>query len=553
MERQVNGWMVDMIICYTDANRAINLRWRDENKVRQEKTIEDFEPYFFINNLETEYNSYTISTSIGGKRVKLTYPFKYETGDWRSLQGTLLKKVKVLKAGDVKTARKMWRNTYEADVPFHYRYCIDNVNEVTNTNLRKWYWDMEWINKDPEHGDAITAIVVYDNYTEKFTTLTWLPNESSEKEMLEQFINLIQTQDPDMLISWFGSFADLPKLIERLDYNDIDPRGLSPYNDVKGCSFGKVSKYIHNYSQIEQPIRGRITLDLNVAFERQWTDSQRGTLPSLALDYVSELVLGQKKLVSEKFPDKNEFFRRGWLEDRETYLEYALIDVDLIKRLDDEMGLSDGILALQSLLNAPFDACFYVTNMATIYFMRNANWIAPTGDKSMIKEKYEGAMIYNPLQNKTNGLHIGVAAFDFAGLYPSMMLSRNISFETKSAKPTEFACNLATPRDFSITDEKKMVYYKTDKLGLLPRSVLELKTLRDEYKRKMKKAKADGNKKEYTKWFNNQMAAKRLMASFYGVIAKQGFGWSDVQLAASITASAREAIRTAAFKVQEME
>ena len=542
-----------MIICYTDANRAINLRWRDENNNRQEKTIEDFEPYFFINDLETEYATYTISTTIARKRVKLTYPFKYETGDWRNLQGTLLKKVKVLKAGDVKTARKMWRKTYEADVPFHYRYCIDNVDKVINTNLRKWYWDMEWLNNDMDYGDAITAIVVYDNYTEKFTTLTWLPNESSEKIMLEQFIHLIQNQDPDMLISWFGSFADLPKLIERLDHNDIDPRRLSPYNDVKGCSFGYVSKYIHNYSKIEQPIRGRITLDLNVAFERQWNDSQRGTLPSLALDYVSETVLGEKKLVSKKFPDKNEFFRRGWLEDRQTYLEYALIDVDLIKRLDDEMGLSDGILSLQSLLNAPFDACFYVTNMATIYFMRNAEWIAPTGDKSVIREEYEGAMIYNPLQNKTNGLHIGVAAFDFAGLYPSMMLARNISFETKSARPTEFACNLATPRDFSITDEKKMVYYKTDKLGLLPRSVLELKTLRDEYKSKMNKAKADGDKKEYTKWFNNQMAAKRLMASFYGVVAKQGFGWSDVQLAASITASAREAIRTAAFKVQEME
>ena len=36
-------------------------------------------------------------------------------------------------------------------------------------------------------------------------------------------------------------------------------------------------------------------------------------------------------------------------------------------------------------------------------------------------------------------------------------------------------------------------------------------------------------------------------------IAKQGFGWADVTLAASITASAREAIRAAAFKVQEME
>ena len=541
-----------MIICYTDANRAINLRWRDENKVRQEKTIEDFEPYFFINELETEFNSYTITQTINNKRVKLTYPFKYETGDWKDLEGRSLKKVIVLKPGDIKTARKLWPKTYEADVPFHYRYCIDNIDKVINTNLRKWYWDMEWITNDPEHGDAITAIVIYDNYTEEYTTLTWLPDKGSEKKMLEQFMNLVKTQDPDMLITWFGSFADLPKLIERLDYNDIDPRGLSPYNDVKGCSFGKVSKNIKRYSEVEQPIRGRITLDLNLAFERQWLDSQRGTLPSLALDYVSELVLGEKKLISEKFPDKNEFFRRGWLEDNETYLEYARIDVELIKRLDDEMALSDGILALQSLLNAPFDACFYVTNMSTIYFMRNADWIAPTGDKSRIKEKYQGAMIYNPLDNKTNGLHIGVAAFDFAGLYPSMMLARNISFETKSAKPTEFAVNLATPRDFSISDENKMVYYKTDKLGLLPRSVLELKTLRNEYKRKMKKAKEEGNQKEYIKWFNNQMAAKRLMASFYGVLAKNGYGWSDIQLAASITASAREAIRSVAFKVMEM-
>ena len=49
------------------------------------------------------------------------------------------------------------------------------------------------------------------------------------------------------------------------------------------------------------------------------------------------------------------------------------------------------------------------------------------------------------------------------------------------------------------------------------------------------------------------MAVKRLMASFYGVLAFQGFGWADVDLAASITASAREAIRLAAFKAKELE
>jgi len=94
-----------------------------------------------------------------------------------------------------------------------------------------------------------------------------------------------------------------------------------------------------------------------------------------------------------------------------------------------------------------------------------------------------------------------------------------------------------------------MRYYNSNELGLLPKAVLELKELRNEYKMKMKESES---KSEYVKWNNNQLAVKRLMASFYGIIAYQGFGWADVDLAASITASAREAIRIAAFKVREL-
>ena len=556
-----------MIICYTDANRAINLRWRDEEGNRQESTITDFDPYFYIYALEDEPEAYTTSVSVNGKRIKLEYPFRYEEGEWYNLQKKKLKKVKVLKPDDVKYARKMWPKTYEGDVPFTNRYCVDNLNEIKEYNLRKWYWDMEWLNDDPNEGDAITAIVVYDNYDDKYIVYTWNPylNEDkfpeynnnsviftfhSEFEMLRGFMKQIQECDPDMLISWFGSKFDLPKLIHRLHYRGIDPRGLSPYNDVKGVEGGEISNYVDNYSPIGQPIRGRIVLNLDLAFERQWNDSQRGTLPSLALDFVSELVLGAKKLVSPKFPDKNEFFRRGWLEDTKNYLEYARVDVELLKRLDDEMVLSEGVLALQRLLVAPFDACFYASNMGSIYFMRNAWWKAPTGDKSKMREAYDGALIYEPKEYGTQGLYQNVAAFDFAGLYPSMMIARNISWETRSPTPTEFKVNISTPRDLSPIKEEKWVYFKTDELGLLPRSVLELKTLRDEYKRRKKNATTDAEK---LNWDNNQLAVKRLMASFYGVLAYQGFGWADVTLAASITASAREATRLAAFTAQEME
>ena len=559
-----------MIIANT--KEGIFLRWRDEEKevVEEEIPYADFSPYFFIRSAD-----YADDNSTGLIPVKEGYRGKegimvqlyFEQGDWKNLEGEQLTKItwSPSKTGKTEAGAMTHKvkthyhdrdiQTYEADVQHHYRYAVDELETMPEYNLRKWYWDMEWM-QGGEHDGAITAIVVYDNYDDEYYTLTWQPDsDESERTVLERFILMITEKDPDMLISWFGWKFDLPKLIERLQVNGIDPRLLSPIQEVKGVEWDikgrKVilkNKQIENYSPIAQPIKGRICVPLDLAFERQWNDAQRGTLPSLSLDYVSESVLGEKKLVSEKFPDKNEFFRRGWQEDSETYLEYAVKDVELIKRIDDENFTTEAILSLQRLLIAPFDACFYASNMGGIYFMRNASWKAPTGRKGD-RVEYDGAMVYDPLSEATNGLHLGVAAFDFAGLYPSMMIARNISWETKSATITEFGVNLKTPKDFSEIKDHDMRYYKTDSLGLLPKAVLELKQLRNEYKVKMKESES---KSEYVKWNNNQLAVKRLMASFYGIIAYQGFGWADVDLAASITASAREAIRIAAFKVREL-
>jgi DNA polymerase elongation subunit (family B) len=103
------------------------------------------------------------------------------------------------------------------------------------------------------------------------------------------------------------------------------------------------------------------------------------------------------------------------------------------------------------------------------------------------------------------------------------------------------------PKDFSESDEKDMRYYQTDKLGILPKSLLELQELREEYKSRMR-----SDPDNYIIWNNNQLAVKRLMASFYGITAYQGFSWYDLDIAASITASAREAIRLAAKEVRNL-
>ena len=553
-----------MIISNKNGN-TIYKSWRENGKRKSEEL--EFRPYFYVLEDEVERNYYPLNKYTNGR-------FEYEDGDWKSLEGEPLKRVYVEKSYDINSARQLFTKTYEADVPYTFRYAVDEVNEMPEYNMRKWYWDMEW-QQGGEYDGCITTIVVYDNYNKKYTQFTWFPeghpfyvssqridyNEETkhntyvcrdEKFMLEVFMGFMIAKDPDMLIAWFGLKFDLPKLLDRACALGLNPLVMSPYHKIdgvkqlkKGCSF----KRQDGYSPIEQPIGGRLTLNLDLAFERQWNDSQRGTLPSLSLDYVSKILFDEGKVMETKFEDPNEFYRRAWLEDTEAYLHYALVDVELLVRIDESNYCSEAIISLQRLLKAPFKACFYASHMGSIYFMRNAWWKAPTGIKSADRREYQGAMIYDPLSENTNGLHLNVAAFDFAGLYPSMMVARNISWETKSQTPTEFGVNILTPRDFSEVEGEQMHYYRTDELGLLPKAVLELKELRNDYKKRMKNSEGD----EYVKWYNNQMAVKRLMASFYGVLAFQGFGWADVDLAASITASAREAIRLAAFKAKELE
>ena len=550
-----------MIISRTNVGDKIYLSWR-ENGEKKHETV-SFAPYFYVDEDSREPTSYKATKYI-------TRDFEYIRGDWVNLEGNKLKKVVVESSFDISRAKGMFKRTYEADVPFHFRYAVDNIDDMPEYDLRKWYWDMEW-QQGGEHHDKITTIVMYDNFDKQYYQWAWFPQEKfveqkqhtsfhylvfdNEKDMLENFMTCMVVKDPDMLIAWFGNFADIPKLLDRACSLGLNPNIMSPYGSIKGVKKAKKGHTFayadKGFNPIEQPIGGRITLSLDLAFERQWNDSQRGTLPSLALDYIGELALNKKKLVSKKFSDTNEFYRRAWLEDTETYLAYAIKDVELIVELDEKNYCSDAIVSLQRLLKAPFDACFYASHMGSIYFMRNAWWKAPTGERVEKRQEYQGAMIYDPLSEKTNGLHFNVAAFDFAGLYPSMMIARNISWETISQEPTDFAVNILTPRDFSEVSHKEMVYFKTDKMGLLPKAVLELKELRNDYKAKMKEARGKPNG-EYMKWHNNQMAVKRLMASFYGIVAFQGFGWANVTLAASITASAREAIRLAAFKAREL-
>ena len=96
---------------------------------------------------------------------------------------------------------------------------------------------------------------------------------------------------------------------------------------------------------------------------------------------------------------------------------------------------------------------------------------------------------------------------------------------------------------------KPDIHFDKNKVGLLPQAVLEMMELRTEYKRLMKEATTEEDKR---KWNSAQMATKRAVNAFYGILAKDGYAWGDMEMAKSITASARRAMRLTAFKAQEL-
>ena len=553
---------------------SIYLRYRNEKNERIEKVVRDYAPYFYIRYLDWAKHFDTKPahkfrvTNKWGKSTTYYLGFK-ESDDWRNLQNERLVRVNYGKASyrwNVMTGlENEGIEIFQGDVDIKRTYCVDRMNEIETYNLRKWHLDIE-TQVGGKYDKCVTVISLYDNYTDQHTVMTWFPQDvtftdkdwlevyADEREMLYALINKMQEQDPDMIIGWYVLGFDIPHIIKRMCALSINPNLMSPMNEIKRVSrtYNQAKEpvgwklNVDKFYNSDQPIKGRLTFCLMDRFERLWTDSQLGTLSSLKLDDCAKLVLdGDGKVTSAKFDDV-EFYERSWLEDTDVYLEYAYVDVELTKRIDEKMNISENSLALQELMVCPFECTYHNSQMGGIYFMRNAWWIPPTGKKGT-KEKYEAAFVINPKHEGTNGLYENIAVFDFKSLYPSMMASVNISWETK--RNVGYPVWYDMPKTLKEFEGEPDIYYETDSYGLLPKAVMDMMELRDNYKARRKNAKTE---EEYRKWDSAQMATKRAVNAFYGILAKDGYAWGDMEMAKSITASARFAMRSVAFKAQEL-
>ena len=518
-------------------NPIIYTRHRDSEGNLIENNIRDFKPYFWIPANVGDFRK---------RRLLVRYPGTVITDETAvGLDGTPLIKVETDSPFDIMSMRQEFDKTFEGDVRFTDRWLIDNVPVMPEWKPRKWWFDIEC-----DTGDTpfTTVIAVIDSDLDKPVVFAWADERTncsygdpglgihrtrtvrgieydldiygSESDLHEAFVEFLQKRDPDMMIAHAGSFFDIPHLLQRIP----NPQRLSPVGQIRRMKRGK-----DRYDPTDQPIVGRWQFDTaaqaasGTGFERVWKDSGGGQLPSLKLNDIAETVgLGSK--LTEEIEGMD--VHNGWYEYWDDFVDYCLLDTHLLRGIDEARNVTDFYIGMVRLCGVSLPSACNVTNFARGLLSRRTDKKAASRFKAGDIDKLKGAEVG---LNCITGLHEGVAVVDYKGLYPSIILGSNQSYETQRDGPGE-----------NIIQLENGSYWDQSKQGLLPSVVEYLFEYRSTCKQRMREASTP---EERAAWNTTQMAVKRVMASLYGMCAHIGYGWADGDIAHTITQEGRRCIR----------
>lgn len=335
------------------------------------------------------------------------------------------------------------------------------------------------------------------------------PISGSEKDIITEFSKLIQIEDPDVITGYNIDNYDIKKIIERAKVNNIQ-------DEIK---WGRAYDVPRIISEQFWRVKGRLIVDA-------WWSAKKELRPKQeTLNAVAMQVLGESKLdVNPKYMDDE------WKNNREKVIEYCIKDAELALRILLSIGtLRKGMdLAAVSMLPVGDVLTSGTSTLVDSILIRRADrekiGVPMTGRMSGT-DQIEGGYVHtmNP------GLYHWVCVLDFKSMYPSLIIAKNICFTTLSPDG-EIVC----PNGVRFLSKDK-------KVGLLPRILDELMHERDDIKSRMKKTE---NKIEYHYLDGLQAAVKVLMNTFYGVFASSFYRFTDKSIGASITAFARNTVKT---------
>jgi DNA polymerase elongation subunit (family B) len=423
-------------------------------------------------------------------------------GTHKTLFGDKVKQKKFKKFWDVKSYIKTsTKATYEDDLAYPKRWLIDHGDKLQSEGQpRVLFYDIETTGFSSTD-DFIISIVAYDTYNKMYYDFIWYPEHetcNSERKMLLEFMKVIKNVDPDIITGWNSDRFDLPFIVDRLNINNVPTQMLSRMGQ-------SVEPYHTNEGEVYK-IRGRIVIDYLKAFKKQ----HYGEMESYSLQAVAEHELGVGKIETDVLPGTL------WEEKRyDELLDYNRRDVEIMAELDEKLLIIEFLDRVATIASCDFADTLYnsrVVDSYTLKYTSSRGIILPSRRFNNRRTDYEGAKVLTPKK----GIHENVGIFDLASLYPSIIITWNISPET-------------VDKDDSWNQPK----------GLVPTLLEDLFILRQEYR--------DAGRD------NDQRVVKEIMNSFYGVMALPTFRLYAAKVASETTRHGRDIIETTRDFVETQE
>lgn len=515
------------------------------------------------------------------EEVKRFLPIGYSKEPVKMVKVILNNPAMVPKVRDDLGKSNVVKEIFEADILFKYRFMVDhdvygmrwyevegnglNTNTVKtdkrveaekikeidreeNANLKYLSVDIEALSSeaglpDPTRDEIIMISMVFHPSYRNKNSLVLVAKKTrnnegtvgftSEKEMLEEFVKIVNDFDPDILLGYNSSNFDFPYIDTRLSKNNL-PRtlGRCSQKPMRIDRFG-------NRDKITLP--GRVVVDVyDLIREAVVKFGLYKGLKRYSLGDVSQLILGESKIDI----DHTEM-EEHWKDNREKFqklIDYSRRDAELPLRLLFDRNMIDKFieiakvsgLVLQDVLDG--GEATRIDNLLLREFNKRG-FVIPNkpspGQLARLAEQrrmhgLKGGFVLEPVI----GFHDKCVVYlDFKSMYPTIMMAYNIC-------PTTLLQEGEGIRHVKTTHGTRFVSPEIRK-GIMPEILGYLISTRDKIKKEMMSAKSRSKRRLL---YAKQYAFKTVANAFYGYSGYIRARMYVLDIANTITQTGREAI-----------
>jgi DNA polymerase elongation subunit (family B) len=512
------------------------------------------------------------------------YAYKKDPyGEFRSMYGDRLTKISKWEKDDAE-------DLFESDVPETTRVLVDIYeSDLPSKGHRVLTFDIEvemisGLPNTKEAKNEITAIAAHDGATKLFDVFVLdkerkIKNNSNqfnkdgreakihifdnERNLLQSFLNYYEEINPTILTGWNIDFFDIPYLYNRIknvcgegNAKRLSPVGqtfYSPYRDK--WQFGGVSilDYLNLYKTYTYSLESSYTLN-----------------------YIATKELGRGKVEYEGNLD--DLFET----DLEKFIEYNIVDVDLVVAMDNKLQFIELCRAVCHAGYVPYEDYIFSSKWlegACLGYLKKKGLVAtnkPKDRKERMQalrdnneEKFIGAYVKEPIVGKYDWIY----DLDLTSLYPSIIMTLNISPETKVGKISNWDAeewirgedkiyNLVGKdgdtyeynrkeleeviKDSNLGVGANGVLYNQDKPGLIADILNDWFQKRVEFRKLEKKYGEEKDTEKYEFYAKRQLVQKILLNSMYGVLGLPAFRFYDIDNAEAVTITGQTVIKKTA-------